>query len=276
MAKQHKAPTARASKIGKILISKMRVPPAGVSQRKFSKAQGEEIAANLDLDKLGLPVVNVRGGIPWVVDGQHRIYALKQNGFGDYEIECEIYENLTDAEAADIFLGRDDRRPINIFEKFQVACTADRSRETDIRRTVESQGLKISQTKDVGCVGAVSALGKVYDRAGSIVLGQVLRTIRDAYGSDPLAFDGQLIQGLGSVYNRFNGRTNEKDLSARLSQFTHGVRGVLQRAEDQRVRTGNQKVHCVAAIVVDIYNKGRGPADPKRLPSWWKSAGDNA
>src|SRR5688572_17641423 len=210
MAKQpSKTATSRSSKIGRVSIAKMRVPPAGVSQRKFSKAQGEEIAANLDLDKLGLPIVNVRDGIPWVLDGQHRIYAMKENGFENYEIECEIYENLTDAEQADIFLGRDDRRPINVFEKFQVACTAERKRETDIRRTVESNGLKISQNKEAGSVGAVSALGKVYDRAGSVVLGQSLRTIRDAFGGDPNAFDGQLIQGLGLIFNRYNGKTDE-------------------------------------------------------------------
>ena len=36
-----------------------------------------------------------------------------------------------------------------------------------------------------------------------------------------------------------------------------------------RVRTGNQKKQCVAAAVVDIYNKGIGPRGAKRLPSWW-------
>jgi hypothetical protein len=274
MAKQPKsdAPARRASKIRPVKISEMRVPPAGITQRKFNRAQAEEYSANMDLDKLGIPVVNLRGGVYWILDGQHRIAALKM-WFGDSdagEIPCEVYENLADAEMADIFLGRDDRRAISVFEKFQVACTAERRRETDIRRTIESQGLKISQTREPGCIGAVSALGKVYDRVGSVVLGQVVRTIRDAYGADPQAFDGQLIQGLSLVYNRYNGRTNEKELVQRLSHFTHGVRGVLQRAESQRERTGNLKAQCVAATVVDIYNKGIKTG--QRLPSWWKSA----
>jgi hypothetical protein len=159
-----------------------------------------------------------------------------------------------------------------VFEKFQVACTAERKRETDIRRTVESQGLKISQTKDAGCIGAVGALGRVYDRAGAAVLGQALRTIRDAYGGDPNAFDGELIQGLGLIYNRYNGKTDEKALATALSAAAHGVRGLMRRAEAQRERTGNQKSHCVAATVVDIYNKGLGPRAGKRLPTWWKEA----
>ena len=262
----------RVSKVRPVRILEMRTPPAGVVQRKFSKAQAERYAANLDLDKLGTPIVNHRLGVYWIVDGQHRIEAVKMF-FAPSDpgsIECRVYDDLTDAEMADLFLGGDDRRAINVFEKFLVACTAEHQREMDIRRTIEAQGLKISQTKETGCIGAVGALGRVYDTAGAVVLGQTVRVIRDAFNGDPQAFDGQLIQGLGLVFNRYNGRTNEKDLSQRLAQFQSGARGVLRRAEAQRERTGNQKAQCVAAAIVDINNKGAKPA--KRLPEWWKSA----
>lgn len=267
-----KLPKRRISKIRPVRISDMRVPPVGVVQRKYHKADAERYAANLDLDKLGTPIINHRNGIYWIVDGQHRIEALKMF-FAPSDpglIECRVYEDLTDAEMAELFLGGDDRRAISVFEKFLVACTAERRRETDIRRTVESSNLKISQTKEIGCVGAIGALGKVYDRAGAVVLGQTIRTIRDAFGSDPLAFDGQLIQGLGHVFNRYNGRTHERDMVRCLTVVQHGVRGIMQRAEKTRLDTGSQKVMCVAATVVDIYNKSA--TRQQRLPVWWKSS----
>lgn len=270
MAKQ---PSRRPSKVRLVPIPQMRVPPALVTQRPFNRGHGDDIASNLDLNKLGYPIINHRDGIYWICDGQHRVYALKENGFEKDSLECEVYENLSDQEMAEIFLGRDDRRALTTFVKFHVACTAERPRETDIRRMVEVNGLKISQTKEDGCVGAVGSLGKVYDRAGSVVLGQVVRTIKNAYAGDASAFDGSVIEGLGLVFNRYNGRTNEKELASRLSSTPHGVRGLLRRAESQRERTGNQKAQCVAATAVDIYNKGLGPRDSKRLPSWWKEQG---
>lgn len=248
----------------------MRIPPALVVQRVFRKAHGDALAADLDLNKLGYPIINHRAGVYWVLDGQHRVYALKANGFEQDNLDCEVYEDLTDQEMADIFLGRDARRAVNPFEKFHVACTAGWPRENDIRRTVEAQGLKISKRQEENCVGAVAALGKVYDRAGDVVLGQVLRTIKGAYSGDAKAFDQEIIEGLGLVFNRYNGRTNEKDLAARLSAAQHGVRGLLRRAASQRERTGNQKAQCVAATVVEIYNRGAGPRAAVRLPSWWK------
>jgi hypothetical protein len=248
----------------------MRVPTALVTQREFRKAHGDRIAAHLDLDKLGLPVVNHRDGIFWVVDGQHRKYALEQNGFGSDNLDCEVFEDLSDAEMANVFLGRDARKPIAPYDKFHVACTAGYKRELDIRRTVESNGQKISRERDEG-ISTVGALGQVYDRSGDVVLGQVIRTINLSFGGDPLAFDRSVIEGLGLVYNRFNGKTNEKNLAHRLAALRQGARELLRKAEAVRERTGNQKKHCVASVIVDIYNKGEGPTTSKtRLPSWWK------
>lgn len=276
MAKLHSPQhsTRTPSKVRPVLISQMRVPPALVTQRPFRKAHGDYLAANLDLNKLGYPIINRRDGINWVLDGQHRIHALRANGFENDVLDCEVYEDLTDAEMADIFLGRDARRAVSPFDRFHVACTAGHRRESDIRRAVETQGLKVSQSQEEGSVGAIAALGKVYDRAGDVVLGQVLRTIKNAYGGDSGAFDARMIEGLGFVFNRYNGRTSEKEMAARLATTPHGYRGLLRRAEAQRLRTGNQKSQCVAATVVEIYNRGLGPRAKNRLPSWWKEAGD--
>jgi hypothetical protein len=266
MAKQ---PNRKPSKIQLIPIAQMRVPPALVVQREFRQSHADKIAANLDLNKLGFPVVNHRDDIYWILDGQHRIDAMKQNGFEAYELECEVYEGLTDAEMADIFLGRDARRQIPPFDKFLVSCTAGYKRENDIKRAVETNGQKISRQRDEG-ISTVGALGKVYDRAGDGVLGQVIRTINLGFGGDPLGFDRSVIEGLGLVYNRFNGRTQEKQLGQRLSNLKQGARELLRRAEALKERTGNQKKHCVAAALVDIYNKAEAPKSKGRLPSWWK------
>jgi hypothetical protein len=57
-----------------------------------------------------------------------------------------------------------------------------------------------------------------------------------------------------------------------LSTLRQGARELLRKAEAIRVRTGSQKKQCVAAAVVDLYNKSEGPRSKDRLPSWWKEA----
>jgi hypothetical protein len=261
--------TRRPSKVYDVPLGKMRVPPALVTQRQFRKAHGDKLAAELDLNKLGLPVLNHRDGVFWVLDGQHRLYALKQFGFSDNDVlPCEVYEQLSDAEMADIFLGRDDRRAVSPYDKFHVSCTAGHRRELDIRRAVESNGLVVGQVREENTVSAVGALGKVYDKAGESVLGKTLRTLRKAYNGDPTAFDRAMIEGLGLTFHRYNGKINDGEMVEALGSNT--VRSLLRRAEAQRERTGNQQAQCVASAIVDLYNKGRGPRDGKRLTPWWR------
>lgn len=274
MAKQPKTDevkrTPRASKIRPVPIPEMRVPPALVTQRPFIQAHADELSANLELEKLGYPVINHRDGIYWILDGQHRIHALRENGFGNDHLDCEVYEGLTDAEMADVFLGRDARKAVNPYAKFHIACTAEHELETSVRRVVEANHLKISQAKENGNVGCVSTLVSIHKRSGSTVLGQSIRTIRDAFAGDATAFDGQLLKGISMVFNRYNGKTNEKHMVEQLARVQYGARGVLRRAEAQRERTGNQKAQCIAATIVDIYNKGTR-AHSQKLPSWWKT-----
>lgn len=264
----------RSSKIHLVPISLVRPAPVHVTQRPFRLHRGRYLAANLDLNKLGYPVVNHRDGIFWVLDGQHRFYSLRENGFENDSIDCEVYDGLTDEQCASIFLGRNNTLHVAPFDKFKIACTANDPKACAIQRAVESQGAKVSQSRDENCIGSVSALGKVYDLAGGghvgeVVVGQTVRAIKNAFAGDAAAFDQHLIQGVGLVFIRNNGHTNERDLSARIGATPQGVRGILQRAEAQRARTGNQKAQCVAAAVVDIYNKGVGARGAKRLPSWW-------
>lgn len=275
MAKPHSKQTRTPSKVRPVPIKAMKVPPALVTQRQFRQAHGDKLAANLDLNKLGFPVVNHRDGHYWVLDGQHRLYALKVNGFENDVLDCEVYEDLSDEEMADIFLGRDQRKAVAPFDKFHIACTAGHPREMNIRRAVESQGVRIGRNHEENTVSAIGALGKVYDKAGGghageVVVGQVVRTIKNAYAGDPASFDAKVIEGLGLVYNRYNGKTNEKELATCLAAAAYGVRGLLRRAEAQRQRTGNLKSQCIAASAVELYNKGRGPRANDRLPSWWK------
>lgn len=274
MSKQPK-PNRRVSKVRPVPIAQMRVAPVHITQRPFKPAWGKHLAANLELNELGFPVINFRDGVYWIIDGQHRIFALKENDFGNDVVDCEVYENLTDQEAAGIFLGRNNSKSVSSFDKFHVACTAGNPRETAVRRAVETQGIKIGRAQEDNTLSAVGAVLKTYDKAGGgnvgeVVVGQVVRTIKNGLGGDCKAFDRYVIEGLGLVFCRYNGRTNEKNLASALSASQHGTAGLIRRAKSQHERTGNQLPQCMASTIVEVYNKQASKAH--KLPSWWKEA----
>ena len=256
-------------RIEKIRLDTLRVPPAGKAQRPFREAKGDRIAAEFDINSFGYPAVCRVDGIPWVVDGQHRVYAIQKCGYAKASdtIECEVYEGLSLAEMARMFLGRNRSMPVTAFERFGVAVTAGYPTEGAITKIVESLGLKIGYPKTEGNVYSVGALRRVYDRYGADTLERALRVLRDAYQNRPAGLGRQAIDGVGLVLGTY-AALDDKLLVAALSKEHHGVYALRRRAEEYRERLGRQVPECVAAAVVDIYNRHAGRR--RSLVKWWK------
>jgi len=246
-------------------IAETRVIP--VAQRDFNQSQAEEYAADFDLEALGYPVVNYRNGAFYIIDGQHRIAALKLIGWGDQSIQCECYADLTDGQMAELYLRRARRRKESAFDNFRIAITAGRAVECDVDRIVRAQGLRVSHDKAEGSIAAVITLKSVYERAGGTNLAQTLRIIKNAYDGDGKAFNVSTIKGVSLVCQRYEGKFDEKALTDRLSKMTGGSLGLLRKAETIRRQTGAAKAHCVAAAIVELFNATRGG---KRLDNWWR------
>ena len=137
------------SRIEKLRLDSLRVPPAGKAQRAFREAKSDRIAAEFDINSFGIPAVCRVNGTNWVVDGQHRVSAIQKCGYAKASdtIECEVYEGLSIAEMARMFLGRNRSTPVTPFERFAVAVTAGYPTEVAITKIVESLGLKVGYPK---------------------------------------------------------------------------------------------------------------------------------
>lgn len=255
----------REARLKWIPIARMRVNP--LAQRDLNQARVDRMAADFDLEQIGTPTVSLRDGHAFIIDGQHRIEALKLIGWGDQQIQCWTYEGLTEADEAEMFLKLNDVLAVNAFAKYRSGITAGRAVECDIDRVVRANGLVVSSDAIPGAIRAVGTLRRVYTRSGPEVLSRSLRIIRDAYGDAGL--EAQVIDGIGLLCQRYNGDLNDTEAVKKLGNAHGGVNGLLNRAEVTRRQTGNQKAHCVAAAAVETINRGRGG---KKLPDWWKAS----
>lgn len=246
------------------------------AQRELKKHRVDELVANFDLDVFGQPEVSWRDGKYFIIDGQHRIAALKvwlDKGWEIQKIECRVYQGLTEAEEADMFDRLNDVLIVSSFDKFKSRVTAGRETECAISAIIKTEGLVISRDKIPGAVHAVGTLVRVYNRSSGEVLARSLRIIRDAYGD--AGFEAGVIDGIGHLCQRYNGALDEQLAVQKLSETRGGVNGLLGKATILHKQTGNSRSQCVAAAAVDIINANRTPGT-KRLPSWWKAQKDEA
>jgi uncharacterized protein DUF6551 len=237
------------------------------TQREFVERQAAVYAQNFDLEALGYPVVSFRDGVWYIVDGQHRVAALRMMGWDDQQIECEVYEGLSEADEAELFLKRNNRRAVRPFDKFKVAVAAGREAESDINRIVMTLGLKVSEQPDDGCIQAVTALLRIYGSYGAPTLSRTLRIARDSYAKDRDALRGDVLMGLGLVVGKYNGQLDEQTTIAHLAKVSGGPLGLVGKARALRHSMGEALPRCIAAVIVDVVNTGT--PSRRRLQPWW-------
>ena len=256
----------RAARLRWVPLTRMRVNP--LAQRDLRPARVARLAACFDLEQMGTPTVSYRGGWYYLIDGQHRIEALKVwlGAWEDQQIQCWCYKGLTEAAEAEVFLKLNDTLAVRCFDRFKVAIQAGRTTEADIDRIVRALGLRISSNRGNGGISATGTLGRVYARGGPKVLSRALRIIRDAYGDSGL--DGPVIEGIGLLCQRYDGQLPDQLAVERLSSAHGGVSGLVSRAGHLRQQTGDAQAQCVAAAAVEAINRGTGG---KKLPSWWRA-----
>ncbi|MGQ0836346.1 MAG: DUF6551 family protein [Gammaproteobacteria bacterium] len=253
-------------------IGKIRVPPH--AQRRFNPARCDYVLAHLDLDAFGLPVVNLREGHYYVIDGQHRIKALVKwlgQGWETQKIACRVFDGLSEAEESKMFDRLNDSLQVNAFDKFKVRVSAGAAfypQEAAVNKVVTNSRLVISQDSVPGAISAVGTLMRVYKRANGETLGRALRIARDAYGDAGL--EAPVIDGLGHLCQRYNGALKEDEAVDRLSVAHGGVKGLLNKASKIHEQMGQPYAECVAAAAVDIINNGR--KGKQKLLNWWKAA----
>jgi ParB-like nuclease domain len=254
----------RTARLRWVPLKRMRVNP--LAQRTLNQARVTQLAASFEVEQIGAPVVSHRGGWFYVIDGQHRIEALKLwlGSWEDQQVQCWCYEGLSESAEAEVFLKLNDTLPVAAFAKFKVSVQAGRDAEADVDRIVRALGLRIARGS--GGISAVATLGRIYSRGGAAVLSKTLRIIRDAYGEAGL--DGPVIDGIGLLCQRYDGQLAEERAVQRLSSAHGGVSGLISRAGQLRQSTGNAMAQCMAAAAVEVINRGPGG---HRLPSWWKA-----
>ena len=257
------------STIRPVRIDVLRVPVAGAAQRKFIQSHGDAIAEDFDPAKFGYPVVARVDGVDWLIDGQHRVYAIQKAGLAARtdSVDCEVYEGLSQSEMADLFLGRNRSRPVTAYERFTVAVTAGHPRECAIMEILRGAQLEIGHQAGLRTVHSVGALIRVYERDGPEVLRRVVCVLRDAYAGTPAAFGRLLVDGVALVVARYADLRDDLLVDV-LAKDRNGVHDVLRRAADYRERLGRLLPQCVAAAVVDVHNRGVKRKD--RLPKWWR------
>jgi hypothetical protein len=242
-------------------------------QRPLSETWVDKIAKNLDPDYIGIISVSDRGEGQYVIlDGQHRVAALRQLGWLDQRIECKVHRGLSLAAEAALFVHLNDFRRPTYFDSFLKRITARDPDAVTIDEIVRGLGLKLDKQGLDGHIQCVRTLERIYRGENfnvksrqPIVLREVLLLAKDAWGLTKESMNGDVLHGIGLLVLRYGKKVDKAHLRSKLAPLDGGPLGLLGRARTLRSLRGGTIANCVGEVITDLYNRGKRE---HKLPDW--------
>jgi len=233
-------------------------------QRELSYPHVRNIAKNLTMRAFGVLLVSRRdNGTMWVIDGQHRIEALKIKGMLSTLVPCHIYTGLSPEDEAVIFEMQTRRLAITPVQRFKTRLFFQEPKAMEIEKILHRYGFQAGPTAP-GNLPAVASVEKIYDRNGPERLDAILDLVTTVTDHDTSrAPSATILFGLNSFMMRYEGMYDRGRL-LRALQAT-GIDKLSRNAnaikELMREDLGKS---CGRAILTAYNNK----LSTKRLPDW--------
>lgn len=249
------------SKMVKVRADSLKVHP--YAQRDLVPAKLKKLTADMDLDAIGV-LHGVEYGVKghgegiYIIDGQHRLMALLELGFGEWMVEVKVHLDAdNDARASELFLKLNDRSPVHPYDKFTNAVRAGDEAAVGIQDLASRRSLSISRSAGAAKLTCVSALRNVWGVDKGKTLGRTLDITMQAWGTKAAGLEGKLVEGVAHVVCRYNGVLDRIAFVSKLSKYPGGPAGLIGDAKGRRQYQKASLPRCIAAAAIESYNSGR-------------------
>lgn len=251
------------STITKLKVDELSVDPR--VQRKLDPVRVRKLADEWDSRMIGVLTVSRRDdGTSVVLDGQTRLRALEAV-VAETEIEatvtCEVFEGLTFAEEATMFLKHNDRKAVQPRDLFRLAVAAEEEWALNIRDLAAEhgwyvQGTAPESTKGFRVFTAIGAVEKVYDLDDGRALKRAFDVIDRAWGRSGGVVSSETVYGIGLLYANNPTGIDTPGLVGKLSKL--GLNRYVSAVHDRKRTTPGMSIRKAAQeYTVDLYNRGR-------------------
>ena len=136
------------------------------AQRKFNQRHGDKLAADWTMEKFKPLDVSFRDGKYWVIDGQHRLYAIKKRKGGDCTILCYVHYGMTVHDEAEFFLNQlKNTKTILTVDRMRIRFMTGDEKVVGMVRGAEKAGFIVDfdNHKANSRITALAALETVYN-----------------------------------------------------------------------------------------------------------------
>lgn len=234
-------------------ISKTFIAPY---QRGLDERWVEHLARHFNRDKAAVVYLSKRDdGRYAIIDGQHRIAALRKVEGADATVPAWVYSYLGVSDEADRYLAYNrDRHKPSIFDEFKAELLEGDDDALGISSIVGANGMIIKNGPNKNGVQGISALRFVYRQYGPDMLDDVLSILHDSFGDAPGAIRASHIRGLAAFVYRYPDADRNRVVSKLSALGPEGLDAKVLQFQSFAAKTS--KEFSVGQVILGIYNSG--------------------
>jgi len=253
--------------IERIPLSEICIEPY---QRVLNNARVKRIADNFDPARVGVLLLSKRGPHSYaIVDGQHRLCAMRQIGVPD--AVCIVVVGLSYEEEANYFrIQTRDANPLNAYSLYKAGVQAKDEHFLRIEAILLKNEYTVGLSAEPMVITAVNTLSRVMTMQGEAALDLALQSIRDAWHGDSTALRREMLAGVAEFARRYATRFTAETFRQRLGNLLPADLFFEYRSRcEGRVNTNSAfkpiylQIFC--SMLRDYYNKGLGSTSKLRL-----------
>ncbi len=238
-------------------------------QRPVNPKEVDRLIREWDERLLEPVIVSFRDGKFNVVDGQHRISAMRRmNGGGGIMVTCKVYSGLTyEQEAALCYKLDKAKKRLSLSQATNALAESGEDAEvTEIRQLTENCGFVWALGKSRGKTGEIvttRALVNAYRLLGGAAFVRMMNLLWDTWEGDPRSLTASILSGMALFVKTYETEMNDKTFVSRLSQVDPDEINRRGRAD---FSTSSVALRY-ARVILEKYNGQRGG---RKLPYRFK------
>lgn len=245
-----------------------------INVRPIDEKRAARYAADFDIDSLGVIEVSRRPkGENIILDGQHRVEALRIMGWNGEKIPCKVFTGMSRPEEAKRFILLNTQVAIRFLDKFISRITAKDKVACAIAEITRANGYIIDRQSRDGVIVAVKAMEEVYLGKNQNIRGAnpkalhgTLHAVTEAWGRTVHSVNCHVLSGVGAFLLRYGEDIKLDRLIEKLKHISGGPQGLINRGKGKREIHGGSLAMGIGHYLTDEYNSGlRGGS---RLPEW--------
>jgi hypothetical protein len=228
-------------------------------QRPLSRVKVQSISSKFNKHAVGVLIVSLReDGQYFVIDGQHRLEAMKKRGV-EYA-QCQVITGLTGQQEAEIYIYcNTNRKNPDALDTFKARLYKGEPMAIAIHKAVEECGLYIAfnraGTRPPNSVWAVMAMEEIYRKGGEKFLKDILNLAIRSWPGEATNVEGKVLIGLMMFHLKYQGRYVREEFIAKMK--VTDLNTLRRRAQYHSENHGGSVYTTFARALQEAYDKGK-------------------